>query len=155
MLLLIILLILLFGGGGFYGYRGGYYGPRGMGLASILVIVLIIFLLMGGGFGHGIYFRWSLLYVWQLRGPVMSGTTDKIKGRVKEAVGVLTDNQRLKDEGKLDQTTGKIKETVEHVIDKAKNAVKGPWKNSVTEFLSAGQTRADQSDTVDRCTPSP
>jgi len=30
----------------------------------------------------------------------MSGTTDKIKGRVKEAVGVLTDNQRLKDEGR-------------------------------------------------------
>jgi uncharacterized protein YjbJ (UPF0337 family) len=56
----------------------------------------------------------------------MSGTTDKIKGRVKEAVGVLTDDQRLKDEGKLDQTTGKIKETVEHVIDKAKNAVQGP-----------------------------
>ena len=30
MLLLIILLILLFSGGGFYGYRSGYYGPRGM-----------------------------------------------------------------------------------------------------------------------------
>ena len=47
MLLLAILLILLFGGGGFYGYRSGYYGPKGMGLTSILVIVLIIFLLMG------------------------------------------------------------------------------------------------------------
>ncbi len=31
----------------------------------------------------------------------MSGTSDKIKGRVKEAVGALTDNHRLKDEGKL------------------------------------------------------
>ena len=51
MLLLIILLILLFGGGGFYGYRSGYYGPRGMGLVSILLIVLVVFLLMGGGFG--------------------------------------------------------------------------------------------------------
>ena len=39
----------------------------------------------------------------------MSGTSDKIKGRVKEAVGVLTDDQRLKDEGRLDQTTGKVK----------------------------------------------
>jgi uncharacterized protein YjbJ (UPF0337 family) len=54
----------------------------------------------------------------------MSGTSDKIKGRVKEAVGALTDDQRLKDEGRLDQTTGKIKTTVERVIDKAKNAVK-------------------------------
>ena len=56
----------------------------------------------------------------------MSGATDKIKGRVKEAVGVLTDDQRLKDEGKLDQTTGKIKDAVERVIDKAKNTVKRP-----------------------------
>jgi uncharacterized protein YjbJ (UPF0337 family) len=50
----------------------------------------------------------------------MSGTTDKIKGRVKEAVGVVTGNQRLKDEGRIDQATGKVKKTVERVIDKAK-----------------------------------
>jgi uncharacterized protein YjbJ (UPF0337 family) len=49
-----------------------------------------------------------------------SGTSDKIKGRVEEAVGVLTDDQRLKDEGKLDQATGKIKQAVERVLDKAK-----------------------------------
>ena len=55
----------------------------------------------------------------------MSGTSDKIKGRVKEAVGALTDDQRLKDEGKLDQTTGKIKEAVERVVDKAKKTVEG------------------------------
>jgi uncharacterized protein YjbJ (UPF0337 family) len=51
---------------------------------------------------------------------VMSGTTDEIKGRVKEAAGALTDDQRLKNEGKLDQATGKIKKAVERVIDKAK-----------------------------------
>jgi uncharacterized protein YjbJ (UPF0337 family) len=55
----------------------------------------------------------------------MSGTTDVIKGRVKEAVGALTNDQRLKDEGKLDQTAGKIKEGVARVIDKAKSAAKG------------------------------
>jgi len=54
----------------------------------------------------------------------MSGTSDEIKGRVKEAVGVLTDDQRLKNEGKLDQTTGKIKKTVEQLIEKAKKTVK-------------------------------
>jgi len=53
----------------------------------------------------------------------MSGTSDKIKGRVKEAVGALTDDKRLKREGKLDQATDKIKKTVERVVDKAKNAV--------------------------------
>jgi len=50
----------------------------------------------------------------------MSGTSDKIKGRVKEAVGVVTDNQRLKNEGRKDQAIGKVKKAVERVIDKAK-----------------------------------
>jgi uncharacterized protein YjbJ (UPF0337 family) len=51
---------------------------------------------------------------------VMSGTSDKIKGRVKEAVGALTGNRRLKRQGKVDQVTGKIKRLVERVIDKSK-----------------------------------
>ena len=50
----------------------------------------------------------------------MSGTTDEIKGRVEEAIGVVTDNQRLKDEGRIDQATGKVKKAVESLIDKAK-----------------------------------
>ena len=49
-----------------------------------------------------------------------SGTSDKIKGRVEEAVGVLTDDRRLKDEGKLDQVTGTVKKAVERIIGKAK-----------------------------------
>ena len=56
----------------------------------------------------------------------MSGTTDKIKGRVKEAIGVLTDNQRLKDEGRIDQAAGKVKKAVERVIDKAKSKKRRP-----------------------------
>lgn len=49
-----------------------------------------------------------------------NGAGDEIKGRVEEAVGVVTDNQRLKDEGRLDETTGKMKKAVERMIDKAK-----------------------------------
>jgi uncharacterized protein YjbJ (UPF0337 family) len=49
----------------------------------------------------------------------MSGTSDTIKGRVKEAVGVVTNDQKLKDEGRVDQAAGKIKKAVERVIDKA------------------------------------
>jgi uncharacterized protein YjbJ (UPF0337 family) len=49
-----------------------------------------------------------------------SGTSDKIKGRVKEAVGVVTDNKRLKNEGRMDQAVGKVKTAVERVIDKVK-----------------------------------
>jgi uncharacterized protein YjbJ (UPF0337 family) len=53
----------------------------------------------------------------------MSGKTDEMKGRVKEAAGALTDDERLKREGKLDQTAGKAKQAAEKVIDKAKDVV--------------------------------
>ena len=38
----------------------------------------------------------------------MSGTTDEIRGRVKEAAGGVTGNERLKKEGRLDQTVRKV-----------------------------------------------
>jgi uncharacterized protein YjbJ (UPF0337 family) len=53
----------------------------------------------------------------------MSGTTDKIKGRVKEAVGALTNDKNLKNEGKADQASGAVKDGIEKVIDKAKGLV--------------------------------
>jgi uncharacterized protein YjbJ (UPF0337 family) len=51
----------------------------------------------------------------------MSGTTDKIKGRVKEAVGALANDKRLKNEGKVDQASGAVKDGLEKVVDKVKN----------------------------------
>lgn len=53
-----------------------------------------------------------------------SGKSDELKGRVKEAAGVLTDDQKLKREGKADQAVGKIKQKAEKVIDKVKDALK-------------------------------
>lgn len=58
----------------------------------------------------------------------MSGTADEIKGRIKEAVGAITDNDELRREGKVDQAAGKVKQAVEKVVDKVKNAVKGDGK---------------------------
>jgi len=43
---------------------------------------------------------------------------DEMKGRVKEAAGDLTDNDRLKNEGKADRAEGKAKEAVDTVRDK-------------------------------------
>jgi uncharacterized protein YjbJ (UPF0337 family) len=54
-----------------------------------------------------------------------SGTTDQVKGRLKEAAGVLTDNDKLKGEGKADQIIGKAKNVADKVIDKAKDMVHG------------------------------
>jgi uncharacterized protein YjbJ (UPF0337 family) len=57
------------------------------------------------------------------RSTAMSGKTDQIKGRIKEAAGVLTDNDRLKREGKLDQVVGKVKEKAAKVGEKLKKTV--------------------------------
>ena len=55
----------------------------------------------------------------------MSGKAEEINGRVKESVGVMTNDERLKHEGKVDQASGKIKQTAEKVINKVRDAVKG------------------------------
>jgi uncharacterized protein YjbJ (UPF0337 family) len=52
------------------------------------------------------------------------GKTDELKGRVKEAAGALTGNAKLKREGQLDQTVGKVKQTADKLVDKIKEAVK-------------------------------
>jgi uncharacterized protein YjbJ (UPF0337 family) len=54
----------------------------------------------------------------------MSGKTDKVKGRIKEAAGALTGNDKLREEGKTDQAVGEAKEVIQKVADKVKNAVK-------------------------------
>ena len=47
----------------------------------------------------------------------MGGKADEVKGRIKEAAGALTGNDRLRDEGKADQAVGKVKQVVENVVD--------------------------------------
>jgi uncharacterized protein YjbJ (UPF0337 family) len=51
----------------------------------------------------------------------MSGTTDKIKGRAKEAIGAVTNDKRLKNEGKVDQASGAIKDGIEKVVNREKD----------------------------------
>jgi uncharacterized protein YjbJ (UPF0337 family) len=49
---------------------------------------------------------------------------DKAKGRTKEALGDLTGDQELKDEGKVDRASGKVKDAVGGVADKAKELLR-------------------------------
>ena len=58
----------------------------------------------------------------------MSGTGDDMKGRAKEALGDLTDDERLQREGKTDRAAGALKDKVngaknwvEDKIDRARN----------------------------------
>lgn len=46
---------------------------------------------------------------------------DQIKGRVKQAAGDLADDEELRNEGKVDEAAGKVKDA----IDKVKNKVQG------------------------------
>ena len=54
----------------------------------------------------------------------MAGKTDQIKGRIKKAAGELTGNQKLKDEGAIDEAAGKIIEFTSKATDKIKRALR-------------------------------
>jgi uncharacterized protein YjbJ (UPF0337 family) len=58
----------------------------------------------------------------------MESKKDDLKGRVKEAAGDLTDDDKLKREGKSDRAAGSVKDKIERakekgeeVVDKAKD----------------------------------
>ena len=53
----------------------------------------------------------------------MSPNTDDLKGRAKQAAGDLTDDEHLKREGKKDRATGKAKEIVDDLKEKADDAI--------------------------------
>jgi uncharacterized protein YjbJ (UPF0337 family) len=51
----------------------------------------------------------------------MGEKTDEAKGRAKEAAGDLTDNDRLKREGKVDRAGAKVKEKTNEAVDTVKD----------------------------------
>ena len=53
-----------------------------------------------------------------------SAKQDDLKGRVKEATGAITNDDELKREGRKDQAAGKVKEKVNKVVDKVKDAIR-------------------------------
>jgi uncharacterized protein YjbJ (UPF0337 family) len=53
----------------------------------------------------------------------MGGNTDVVKGKIKEAAGVLTGNDELRAEGKTDQAVGKVKKAVAKVVEKVEEKV--------------------------------
>jgi uncharacterized protein YjbJ (UPF0337 family) len=52
------------------------------------------------------------------------GTADDLKGRAKEAVGDLTDDDSLKNEGKVDRASGTVKDKVGDAADKVKDGLR-------------------------------
>ena len=52
------------------------------------------------------------------------GTTDDLKGRAKEAAGDLTNDDSLKNEGKVDRASGTVKDKVGDAADKVKDTLR-------------------------------
>jgi uncharacterized protein YjbJ (UPF0337 family) len=52
------------------------------------------------------------------------GSTDKAKGHAKEALGDLTGDDELKNEGKVDRASGTVKDKVGGAADKAKDMLR-------------------------------
>ncbi len=50
----------------------------------------------------------------------MAGEKDKAKGSVKEGVGEMTGDERMRDEGKADKAKGSAKDAAHHVKEGAK-----------------------------------
>ena len=53
----------------------------------------------------------------------MSGKVDKAKGRMKEAIGALTGDHKLKRQGKVDQAAGDVKDATDKAVDRIKNSL--------------------------------
>ncbi|MGA2255401.1 MAG: hypothetical protein ABSG53_12115 [Thermoguttaceae bacterium] len=54
----------------------------------------------------------------------MGGKTEVGKGRIKEAAGALTGNDKLRDQGKTDQVVGKTEQAIQKAACAVKKAVK-------------------------------
>ena len=52
------------------------------------------------------------------------GAADDAKGRVKESAGALTGDKSLKNEGKVDQASGTVKDKVGKASDKVKDVLR-------------------------------
>ena len=55
-----------------------------------------------------------------------SGRVDKIKGRLKKAVGDLTDDPELRRRGQVDESAGKVKDAVDRGVDRVKDKLNKP-----------------------------
>lgn len=52
------------------------------------------------------------------------GKLDDAKGRAKEAAGDLTDDDSLKNEGKVDRAEGSVKDKIDEAADKVKDTLR-------------------------------
>ena len=59
----------------------------------------------------------------------LDGKADAVKGKAKQALGDLTDNERLHDEGVADEAAGKTQETLGRARRKVGEAIEDIGEN--------------------------
>jgi len=59
----------------------------------------------------------------------LDGKAEALKGRVKQAAGDLTDNERLHDEGVVDEAAGDTKDSLGHARRKVGEAIEDIGEN--------------------------
>ena len=84
-----------------------------------------------------------------MRVAILAGKTGG-KGRIKDAAGVLTGNDKLRAEGKTDQAVGKIKQIAEEAVDKVGQAGKKVlgWFTQMEEEIMSTATMGTQQQTA-------
>lgn len=64
----------------------------------------------------------------------MAGNTDKIKGRIKQAVGAIAGNKKLQRDGRNDERAGRVQEKADDAIEVVHDKL-----GDVAETLSPGE----------------
>jgi uncharacterized protein YjbJ (UPF0337 family) len=67
----------------------------------------------------------------------MSGKTDVIKGRLKEAAGRLTGSEKLRAKGKTDQRVGEVKQAAKKTAVKVEKAAKKARRKYESKVIAA------------------
>ena len=84
----------------------------------------------------------------------MKGSITVLKGRVEEAAGALTNNNRLRAEGRTDQTVGHLKQDAEKGVRKAKGFARKVLKKAKEfgqESVAKAERLADEVSSRPRC----
>ena len=73
----------------------------------------------------------------------MGARSDQVKGKAKQAAGIITGDKNLEAEGKADRRSGEVKKQVEHVKGKVEDVLDTVDKNvgAVLDKVKAALTR--------------
>ena len=70
----------------------------------------------------------------------LGNKTEQVKGKLKEAAGDITDDDSLRNEGKVDHASGTAKEKVGELKDKAEQAIDSAKDTLTGDAVTVGAT---------------